>query len=80
MNKNTNTRIFSKLILEILKIDWLFTTFLIFIIFFVIYLEKEPKCDTNKRIEFMEKCISWNGGLAYCEDISKNLYCTKKFF
>ena len=88
MNKNTNTKIFFKLILKILKIDWeqafpmiLIFTLIIFSLFSLIYLGKEPKCDVDKRIEFMEKCLSWDqGGFFVCEELSKDLYCTKKFF
>jgi hypothetical protein len=69
---------------------------LIFSLIFNIYnvcfakhnLSKSIKCDVDKRIEFMEKCInkidfihkpeqvSATGIIKQCEETSENLYCT----
>jgi len=71
-------------------------TLLIFNLIFNIYnvffakhnLSKPMKCDVDKRIEFMEKCINKidlmykpeqvdaTGIIRQCEETSQNLYCT----
>ena len=73
------------------------TILIILLIFLLIFqlvfdvlhnLSKPTKCDVDKRIEFMEKCInkidfihkpeqvSATGIIKQCEETSENLYCT----
>lgn len=80
---------FLKLIFKlILKTDWnsfwssfFLLTMLATFVFVVLAITKniitKPKCDTNKRVEFIEKCQSRGDSIFACDDLSIDLYCTK---
>ena len=91
--KLNNMKKFLKLILKlILKTDWdsfwsslffytMCATMCATIVFVMLVITKniitKPKCDTNKRVEFIEKCQSRGDSIFACDDLSMDLYCTK---
>lgn len=77
------------LLIFLLIFQLVFDVFKIYNVYFAKHnLSKLIKCDVDKRIEFMEKCInkidfihkteqvSATGIIKQCEETSENLYCT----